>query len=167
MQIVADDRRLVSRVLRRWEEIAAGRQLPSKHDIRPWMVGNDWANCVLVRLAAAPGEWFFAVVGDKLSPSPQRMLAGEPIAACPDDTLLGLMLSFLPRVLSSRMHFTIEGATSVLAGGPILYRCVLLPLSDDGNQIDAVLGAANYRRLGEAEQAEPHTRVHFNRRRIA
>jgi hypothetical protein len=167
MQIVLDDRRLVSRVLRQWGEMAADRHLPSKHDIRPWLVGNDWQNCALVRLAPMLEQWIFAVVGDKLSPSPDRVLAGGPISECPEDTLLGLMLSFLPRVVASGMYYTVEGATSVFGDGAILYRSVLLPLSDDGTHIDAVLVAANFRKIGESEAAEPHTRLYFNRRRAS
>jgi hypothetical protein len=167
MEIVLDDRRLVSRVLRRWEEMAADRCVPSKHDIRPWLVGNDWAHCVLIRFAPMLGQWIFAVVGDKLLPSASQMLAGDPIADCPADTLLGLMLSFLPRVTDSGTYFMVEGATSVLVEGPILYRSILLPLSDNGRDVDAVLCAANYRKIGDSEPAEPHTRVHLTRRKTA
>ena len=39
----------------------------------------------------------------------------------------------------------------MLRGEAILYRSVLLPLSEDGVAIDHVLGAANYRLLRDGE----------------
>jgi hypothetical protein len=44
----------------------------------------------------------------------------------------------------------IEGQTT-LRGSGILYRSVLIPLSEDGVAIEYVLGAANYRRLRDDE----------------
>ena len=41
---------------------------------------------------------------------------------------------------------------SMLGGVGILYRSVLLPLSEDGVTIDHVLGAANYRTLSADEE---------------
>ena len=45
-----DERRLVSRVLRHWQEMALGRDLPSKDHIDPWLIGDDWSYCMLLSL---------------------------------------------------------------------------------------------------------------------
>ncbi len=165
MEIVVDDRRLVSRVRRQWEAAAADRKIPSKHDIRPWLVGDDWSNCVLVRFAPMLDQWIFAVIGDSLRPTGSQILAGDPVADCPGDTFLGLTLSFLPRVTSSGTYFLMEGSTTILAGGPIIYRSILLPLSDNGGKtIDAVLGAANFRKIGTDERPAPRPPSHLERR---
>jgi hypothetical protein len=165
MEIVVDDRRLVSRVRRHWEAAAADRKVPSKHDIRPWLVGDDWSNCVLVRFAPMLDQWIFAVIGEGLRPSGSQILAGDPIADCPGDTFLGLTLSFLPRVTASGTYFLMEGSTTILADGPILYRSILLPLSDNGGKtIDAVLGAANFRKIGEERSRAPSAVNHPERR---
>jgi hypothetical protein len=54
------------------------------------------------------------------------------------------------RVISARRGLMIEGGTT-LRGVDILYRSVLLPLSEDDVLIDQVLGAANYRSLRNDE----------------
>ena len=51
-------------------------------------------------------QWIFAIIGDSLRPAGSQILAGDPIADCPDDTFLGLTLSFLPRVTSSGTTFS-------------------------------------------------------------
>jgi hypothetical protein len=77
------------------------------------------------------------------------------VALCPKDTLAGVLLSHLPRVLSAGRCLIIEGGAT-LDGAPILFRSALLPLSDDGMAIDHVLGAANHRtlRAGDASRTQ-------------
>jgi hypothetical protein len=60
-------------------------------------------------------------------------LAGKnlAVALCTGDTLAGVLLSRVPSILSARRCLIVEGEAT-LRGVPILYRCALLPLSDDG-----------------------------------
>ena len=72
------------------------------------------------------------------------------VALCVTDTLAGVLLSHVPRVVSTRRVLMIEGSAMLRKEG-ILYRGILLPLSEDGVMIDQVLGATNYRALREDE----------------
>jgi hypothetical protein len=147
-----DERRLVSRILRHWSAMATRRLFPSKSQVDPWLVGDDWANCTLIALDRQPTQSMFIAVGGNLLPSPGRSLDGRRIADCPPDTLLGQTLSYLPRVVSQRAPVTIEGSATHL-DVPILFRSVLLPLAEDGTRIDAILAAANYRKRDQGEIA--------------
>jgi len=69
--------------------------------------------------------------------------------------LAGVLLSYLPQVLSERRCLMIEGWARLRE----ISICALYPLSDDGLAIDHVLGAANYRPLRENE----HLRMPFVR----
>ena len=141
-----DERRLVERVLHHWTEMAAGGWgFPQLNEIDPWMVGNDWANCLVIAVQSPVELSHFVAVGENLA-----------VALCPRDTLAGVLLSHLPRVLSVRRGLIVEGGAT-LRGVPVLYRGALLPLSEDGVAIDHMLGAANYRALlaGEAPRTQP------------
>jgi hypothetical protein len=129
------ERRLVERVLGYWKKVAAGQRFPRLNEIDPWMVGDDWANCVVIAVQSPVELSYFAAAGKTLA-----------VALCSRDTLAGLLLSHLPRVLSARRCLIVEGEAT-LRGVPILYRGALLPLSDDGVSIDHVLGATNHRTL--------------------
>jgi hypothetical protein len=129
------ERRLVERVLSRWKKVAAGQRFPRLDEIDPWMVGDEWANCVVIAIQSPVELSYFAPVGKNLA-----------VALCTRDTLAGLLLSHLPPVLSARRCLIVEGEAA-LRGVPILYSAALLPLSDDGVAIDHVLGAANHRTL--------------------
>jgi hypothetical protein len=74
------------------------------------------------------------------------------VALCPTDTLAGVLLSQVPRVVSARRGLMIAGGAT-LRGVGILHRSVLLPLSEGGVAIDHLLGAA-YRSLRDDDAGD-------------
>ena len=130
-----NERRLVERVLGCWKKVASGQRFPRLNEIDPWIVGDDWANCVVIAVQSPVELSYFASAGKNLA-----------VALCTRDTLAGVLLSHLPSVLSTRRCLIVEGEAT-LRGVPILYRGALLPLADDGIAIDHILGAANHRTL--------------------
>jgi hypothetical protein len=104
------------------------------------MLGEDWANCLVIAVQSAVQLSHFLAVGDNLSG-----------VRLPNDNLAGVLLSHLPEVLSERRCLMIEGRARLREVG-ILYRSALYPLSEDGVAINHVLGAANYRPLLENEE---------------
>jgi hypothetical protein len=130
-----EERRLVWRVLQHWKEISDRRRFPRRDEIDPWLQEKDGANCLLIAVESPIELSHFAVVGVNLA-----------IALCPTDTLAGVLLLQVPRVVSARRGLMIEGEAT-LRGADIIYRALLLPLSEDGLAIDHVLGATNYRSL--------------------
>jgi hypothetical protein len=144
-----EERRLVWRVLRQWEEIADGGRLPRRDEIYPWLQSEDGANCLLIAVESSIELSHFVVVGVNLA-----------VALCSTDTLAGVLLSSVPQVVSSRRGLVIEGVATLREVG-ICYRAVLLPLSEGGSTIDHVLGATNYRSLRTNETRT--TQVNFRR----
>jgi hypothetical protein len=144
-----EERRLAWRVLRHWTEIARGGRFPRRDEIEPCMLGEDGANCVLIGVESPIELSYFVSVGVNLA-----------VALCSADTLAGVLLSLTPQVISARRGLMIDGAASLHRVG-ILYRSVLLPLSEGGPTIDHLLGAASYRSLRSNEVRT--TQVHFRR----
>jgi hypothetical protein len=152
-----EDRRLVSRVLHRVTGGIVGCGVPRLNDVDPWFIGDDWVNCALVRVRRPYRYSEFMVVGDNLSP-PETVLDGEPIWKCQATTLLGLTLAYLEQAVEERSFLLIEGAAIHLYE-PILYRSLIVPLSQDDIDIGAALIAANSRRIGDEEHASPGARL--------
>jgi hypothetical protein len=136
------ERRLVLRVLRRWEELRGVRSFPVREEIVSGTMGDDWPCCFLLDLDGAGGPEFHHV-GDALEASswnpPVRKLS-----ECPDGTLLKMATAFHPRIIDKRIPISI-GASGQHNGRTILFRAIMLPLSHDSVRIDALLGAANFR----------------------
>ena len=150
-----EERRLVWRVLRHWTEISDGGRFPRRDQIDRWMRGEDGANSLLIAVESPIELSHFVVVGVNLA-----------IALCPTDTLAGILLSQVPRVVSARHGLMIEGGAT-LRGAGIIDRAVLLPLSEGSVAIDYVLGAMNYRslRADEVRSTLPAIRLDAAERR--
>jgi hypothetical protein len=137
-------RRLVERLLCYWKEVSTSRGFVRLDDIDPWMIGEDWKNCLLVEVRSPLEFSGLLAVGENLVAEANRQLQGHVIADCPADSLLGLIISHLPRVLSLRDCVADEGRARH-QGREILYRCTLLPLSESDATVDHVLAAVNYK----------------------
>jgi hypothetical protein len=132
-------RRLVDRVLRLWIE-ARGQGFPSRDQIDPSMLGGDRANCLVIAVQWPVEFSYFVAIGDNLS-----------FVHYPNDSLAGVFLAHLPQVVSERRCLMIEGRATLCDIG-VVYRSALYPLSEGGDAIDHVLGAASYRPVGEMEK---------------
>src|SRR5215472_1954093 len=82
-----NERRLVERVLGHWRKAAAGKRFPRLGEIDAWVVGDDWANCLVMAVQSPVELSHFVVAGEHLA-----------VALCATDTLAGLLLSHLPPV---------------------------------------------------------------------
>jgi hypothetical protein len=152
----SDERRLVSRVLRHWREMAAGRRFPSTVEVDPWLVGNDWESCFVIRLGQER-EATFLMVGATLLPDAGAALEYRPIIMCPPNAVLATTLKHLARCITDEAPLSIEGTTSH-CGASVLFRAVLLPLAADGIHIDGMFGAVNYRAMKPGEEMTVRTR---------
>jgi len=153
-----NEKRLVTRVLHHWHDTAMGLRFPHTGQIDPWLIGDDWANCALIRLAPKIEQSVLVVVGANLLPPRHGVLDGQGVDACPPDCVLGVMLKYLPRFQPNGGPLRVSGAGKHGAGA-VLFRGVLLPLSDDEVHIDHVLAAANFRELHRGEEKELKTRL--------
>jgi hypothetical protein len=153
----SDDRRLVSRLLHRVTGGGAGRGLPRLNDVDPWLIGEDWANCALISVRQPHAQSVFIVVGAKLLPT-STVLVHEPISKCPGRTLLGVILPYFGQAVDVRACLMLEGTADHLDRS-ILYRSLLLPLSEDNKKIDAVLIAANFGDMRKGEDNSAVTRL--------
>jgi hypothetical protein len=120
--------------------MAQGARFPRRDQIEPSMLGEDWANCLVIAVRSPVKLSQFIAIGDNLSTGHGG-----------NGALAGTLLSRLPQVLSERRCLLIE-ARAILDGIGIQYRSAMYPLSGDGVTIDHVLGAANYRPLHEEEE---------------
>jgi hypothetical protein len=147
-----DERRLVSRVLRHWQEMALGRNLPSKDHIDPWLIGDDWSYCMLLSLGGQGSTPTFLTVGAKLLPSDDAW-SHRPIEECPGGTIPAAMLAQVERCVAEARPLKLSGGALHL-GNEVLFRALLMPLSGDGDRVDGIFGAANFRSMEGGEKGE-------------
>lgn len=139
---VSNERRLVLRILRYWEFLRGERRFPAPDDVDPADLPEEWRNCVLVDTSGAPETWEFRHVGEGFNTLGPVVGPGVKWASSEKDSFLGLTTSYIPKVLGRLIPISVSGEIE-RGGERIRYRSILLPLSADGDQVTAVLGAAN------------------------
>jgi hypothetical protein len=143
MDIETKERRLVHRLLIHWRELAPEDVLPSRASVKPDEIAELWRYCFTLNIGAVAAV--FDHVGEAHVAHLGFDLAGKPVAAAKKGTLLGSALDRLDDVLLRRIPITRQGTFTGHDGAPVPYRSILLPLADDGSEINGILGAANCR----------------------
>ena len=88
----------------------------------------------------------FSHVGSALRDASWPTFDRQCLSECLEGTLLELVTRHVPRLLQANKPVSTGGA-AVHEESNILYRTILLPLSESGHQIDGVLAAVGYREV--------------------
>lgn len=140
------ERRAVLRVLRHWRAACGSRDFPSRRNIDPTEIASDWKNCFIVDVPGSDGVPSFAYIGEALQIPAWQGRCGARVTDCPPGTVLAVATNYIDKMLENRLPVSHSGS-AMHGGHVVLFRSVLLPLSDDGCRIDGVLGTANFRRV--------------------
>jgi hypothetical protein len=148
---VTNERRLILRVEDYWNYLRGNRDFPRTSDIDPVELGDDWCDCFVMRPAATPEESVFLFVGPRLLenaklPEDWARSAERHLRDCPPGTMLARAVQYFGHALSQRIPVSVD-ETFEEDGEEVKLRGTLFPLSSNGRDIDAILGAANCARL--------------------
>lgn len=147
MEQRASDRRLIMRVLSRWRAMTDGRGgVPRRAQIDPQLFGQDWSSCLMIDVDPEPRQSRLAFIGERLRDPTWPTFDRQRIAECDEHTLLHSVATHIDRVIIAEPEHLTEGR-GMHVGAPVLYRGILLPLSEDGKRIDGALGAVNCREI--------------------
>ena len=114
-------------------------------------IGDMWPYCFVIGLTAGKpaftyfGEWHGSFYGEDMT--------GRPLADLAGGTLAERATSYYEEVVERGVPITYGGELEEPVGRNLLYRSILMPMSDSGDTVDALLGGANCRVLPD-EQAD-------------
>ena len=141
------ERRLVLRLLGHWRGLCGERKMPAFSEFNPTDIPDIWPHSFLLENTGTERGYIFRAVGDQMDSLPSGSLVGQPVTAAPADTLPSLALAYLDEMLDKGVPVSRGGEFSDSSGSRVLYRSVLLPIGDEANAIQGILGAANCRKL--------------------
>jgi hypothetical protein len=139
------ERRLVLRLLDHWRELADDRDFPSFLDIDPTAIPEIWDHCFVLDIAEQKVDPVFRVVGPKYAAYSTVDLRNLPISRAPSDSLIAASVAFAQEVVAREVPVSRGGEFFKPDGVKVLYRGIILPMSDDGVTVSGLLGAANCR----------------------
>jgi hypothetical protein len=141
------ERRLVLRLLAHWRTLCEERKYPSFADLDPDEIPDIWPFSFVLEILDDREEPVFRAVGDELAAYTDFLLTDRRVSEAPDHTLPGVAISYVDEMLEKRVPISRGGEFLKADGTKVLYRSILLPMSDDGETISGVLGAANCREI--------------------
>ncbi len=140
------ERRANNRTLEYWKRLAGERRFPTREQITAESAGDLWDHLFIVQITPDPTQYRFVFAGSVLAAA----LGGDPT----DQTLAKV----LPGGLGTRTLFFLQAAVGLKGpvtddvgtwtradGSEILYRSILLPLSQDDQTVDYLLGSFSFR----------------------
>jgi hypothetical protein len=139
------ERRFVLRLLGHWRNLCGDRDFPSFADLDPAEIPDMWQNCFILEVCSGTEAPVFRAIGEELAAKAGRQLIGRTVRDAPMDFLPGVAVAHIGEVLEKSAPVSRGGEFLKQDGTKVLYRSILLPMSDDGETISGILGAANCR----------------------
>jgi len=152
-EVVGDDlpqgmeRRLVHRLLAYWRGLQLEEEFPSFAAIDPEEIPDIWNNIFVLEVVGNESDPVFRAFGDEIAAHYDTSLIDRHISEVPESTLVSLSVGYLDEVLTKGVPISRGGGFIKEDGTEVLYRSILLPMSDDGETISGILGAANCREV--------------------
>jgi hypothetical protein len=141
------ERRLVLRLLSYWRDLTGDRAYPSFADVDPTSIPDMWQWAFVIEVVGHEADPVFRHVGDALAAFAEEPLIGVKLSAVPQDNLVSHAVSYVQAVIAKGVPISRGGEFIRQGNIRVLYRSILLPMSDDGTTISGVLGAANCREV--------------------
>jgi len=139
------ERRLVLRLLKHWRLVAKDRLYPQRKDFIQEDLPDIWPHVFILELGRYRDDPVFVHVGPTFTHPPASMLMHSHVSLVPEKTLIAQSASYHAEVVEQRVAINRGGEFVAKDDLLVKYRSILLPLSENGKDIDALLGAANYK----------------------
>ena len=143
------ERRLVLRLLAYWRFLCRDNGFSSFTDIDPTEIPDLWPHCFVLEGLGDGSELVFRRIGNALATCSDEDLIGRQLSVASANTLTGIAVNYTDETLLKGVPVSRGGEFVKADGTKVLYRSILLPMSDDGETIRGLLGAANCREIVE------------------
>ena len=134
------DRRLVWQLLNYWQDCRGSSDFPSLSDIDHHKIESMWPHCFVLDTIAGRNFPYFQYLGPELAKYSGVLLSGQTDWT---QTLLDKAVGQFNEAIEKRLPVLVEDEMTLFDGRKLLFRSVLLPLSDDQQTINYLLGGAN------------------------
>jgi hypothetical protein len=141
------ERRLVLRLLAYWRDLQREQEYPSCAAIDPDKISDMWRNSFVLETVGNENDPLFRTFGDEIAGYCGVNLIGKHVSETPPNTLAAKAVEYFGEVLEKGTPISRGGEFTKDNGTLVLYRSILLPMSDDGETIGGLLGGANCREV--------------------
>lgn len=153
---VNKERRLLLIAYEYWYSLLEGRGFPAISDMSRDNVETFRDNSFLVDFPTESDGAVLRFVGASIIAEyeGETELVGQSAATVPGESILSRLIVHFPEVLAHRAPVSFEAEYDSNRNSHILYRGILLPFSDDDQNIHFILGVLNWKEVALAAKAE-------------
>ncbi len=137
------ERRLTARVQNKWARIAQGR-LPSLREVEELNLGPDRPFCFAIDLRLSDVFPYFVFMGEELTRFSSAYPLGDPRR---EKTVLDAAMAKMDEAALSRKPVEYSDIKKLDDGRRVGFRSILLPVSENGQDVSHIFGAAKGRML--------------------
>ena len=141
------ERRMVLRLLSQWREWCGDEQFPSFSQVDPEDISEMWEYCFVLDFLGHEEDPIVRMVGDELQKYLPVEVANCRLSDVPAKSLIEYAAAYYQEILDRRVPISRGGEFRKYDGTMVLFRSIILPMSDDGQTISGLLGAANCREV--------------------
>ena len=141
------EQRFVLQLLTYWRSLLDDRPLPSFDDIELAAIQTLWPHCFIVDVIGATIAPMFRALGSEFAAEAKCSLVGRCVSDAPAGTLVSAATAYIAEVLTKSVPVSRGGELRRANRPTMLYRSILLPMSDDGETINGLLGGASGREV--------------------
>ncbi len=138
------EQRITFQLYQYWFDIAANNGIPPLTALKPEIINPYKNNMVLINLQSQDEEPTLQIIGDLLNDDIVTAEEIKYVSDVPRRTLLSRITDHYMEVLGNRSPISFDAEFKNKAGEKILYRGILLPFSDDNENINFILGAIRW-----------------------
>ena len=143
---ILKERRISGKLNRYWKKLSGQKPFPAEHDINPSDIEDMWDYCFIIKAdnSCQKGDFEYKYLGQNISNAYRGELYQVNI-----DALINMNAGHLEheyeKVLAWKRPVISNSETTIGMDKLLKYRQILLPLGDDGVNINAIIGCMSYR----------------------
>lgn len=141
------ERRMSGRLTRYWTKLSDGRMFPAESEVKPALISDMWDYCFIVKAdnSCKKEDYKYKYLGQKITDSYSRGDLKNTVVNALANLNPGFLDQEYEKVLAWKRPVICNSENTIGAKKIIRFRQVLLPLGDDGVNINAILGCMTYR----------------------
>lgn len=145
-EIELNERRLHLKIFDHWVSLLAGRKFPELEEMRSEMEQDTLATSFVIDLAPGLSEATLRFAGASLTVDcgGDESLLGGKIADLGRYNVITRLADHYLEVVSNQAPIAFEAEFERQSGRRAAYRGILLPFSEDGTEIDTILGVISW-----------------------
>lgn len=155
VEISGDERRLHIQAFNYWHSLLDGREFPAVGDMQPEELDRFRHRSFLIDFPHGYGRPIMRFIGQEIIDEEGTDYSGRVASDIPGEGLLGRLTVHYMEVLANRSPIGFEAAHDRTDGKVLLYRGILLPLSDDNETVHFILGVMSWKLAEQDAVATP------------